>query len=92
MLQDRGIVELIVLHLVDTNFRQGLNSRNLKLNEELNVKTGQWFQVNLLSSAMNISSVLVAQLVERPPGYTYVFAKGVSDQVRDPLTPRNSLQ
>ena len=23
---------------------------------------------------------------------TYVFAKGVSDQVRDPLTPRNSLQ
>ena len=37
-------------------------------------------------------SVLVAQLVERPPGYTYVFAKGVSDQVRDPLTPRNSLQ
>ena len=27
-----------------------------------------------------------------PAGLTYVFAKGVSDQVRDPLTPRNSLQ
>ena len=25
-------------------------------------------------------------------GLTYVFAKGVSDQVRDPPTPRNSLQ
>ena len=25
------------------------------------------------------------------PAGTYVFAKGVSDQVRDPLTPRNSL-
>ena len=25
-------------------------------------------------------------------GLTYVFAKGVSDHVRDPLTPRNSLQ
>ena len=37
-------------------------------------------------------TVLVAQLVECPPGYTCVFAKGVSDQVRDPLTPRNSLQ
>ena len=37
-------------------------------------------------------SVLVAQLVERPAGLTYVFAKGVFDQVRDPLTPRNSLQ
>ena len=31
-------------------------------------------------------SVLVAQLVERPPGQTCVFAKGVFDQVRDPLT------
>ena len=28
----------------------------------------------------------------KPAGLTYVFAKGVSDQVRDPLTPRNSLQ
>ena len=27
-----------------------------------------------------------------PVGLTYVFAKGVSDQVRDPPTPRNSLQ
>ena len=27
-----------------------------------------------------------------PAGLTYVFAEGVSDQVRDPLTPRNSLQ
>ena len=27
-----------------------------------------------------------------PAGLTYVFAKGVSDQVRNPLTPRNSLQ
>ena len=27
-----------------------------------------------------------------PAGLAYVFAKGVSDQVRDPLTPRNSLQ
>ena len=27
-----------------------------------------------------------------PAGLTYVFAKGVSDQVRDPLIPRNSLQ
>ena len=27
-----------------------------------------------------------------PAGLTYVFAKGVSDQVRDPLTPRNSFQ
>ena len=25
------------------------------------------------------ATVLIAQLVERPPGYTYVFAKGVSD-------------
>ena len=27
-----------------------------------------------------------------PAELTYVFAKGVSDQVRDPRTPRNSLQ
>ena len=36
----------------------------------------------------HIISVLVDQLVERRPGLPYVFAKGVSDQVRDPLTPR----
>ena len=35
---------------------------------------------------------LVRSVGWTPAGLAYVFAKGVSDQVRDPLTPRNSLQ
>ena len=44
------------------------------------------------TTSYDILSVLGSSVGRTPAGLTYVFAKGVSDQVRDPLTPRNSLQ
>ena len=60
-------------------------------------RTPVWMYMGLLNASAQPSVAqpfvgLGSSVGWAPAGLTYVFAKGVSDQVRDPLTPRSSFQ